>query len=103
IERAYDDAKYGDYSHRPYIDMCVPSTLDPTLAPPGKHLMSCFIQYAPYTLRKGTWEERREAFGDTVLDTLEESIPNPRNSIRNRQWRSPAPPGKTIGPNGRKH
>src|SRR5207249_2269960 len=42
IEKAYDDAKYGDYSHRPYVDMCVPSTLDPTLAPPGKHLMSCF-------------------------------------------------------------
>src|SRR5437016_10727540 len=54
IEKAYDDAKYGDFSHRPFIDMCVPSTVDPTLAPPGTHIMSWFIQYAPYTLRKGT-------------------------------------------------
>src|SRR2546427_11625060 len=65
--------------------MCVPSTLDPTLAPPGKHLMSWFIQYAPYTLRKGTWEERRAAFGETVLDTLEEYIPNLRKIILHRQ------------------
>src|SRR5436309_319875 len=100
IEKAYDDAKYGDYSHRPYVDMCVPSTLDPTLAPPGKHLMSCFIQYAPYTLRKGTWEERRDAFGDTVLDTLEEYIPNLRKIILHRQVLSPWDLEQMIGLTG---
>src|SRR5438093_1279894 len=89
IEKAYDDAKYGDFSHRPFIDMCVPSTLDPTLAPPGKHIMSCFIQYAPYTLRKGTWPERREDFAETVIDTIEEYIPNLRDIILHRQVLSP--------------
>src|SRR2546427_11699892 len=77
--------------------MCVPSTLDPTLAPPGKHLMSCFIQYAPYTLRKGTWEERREAFGATVLDTLEEYIPNLRKIILHRQELRPRDLEQMIG------
>ena len=100
IEKAYDDAKYGDFSHRPYIDMCVPSTLDPTLAPPGKHIMSCFIQYAPYTLRKGTWPERREEFGDTVLDTLEEYIPNLRKIILHRQILSPWDLEEMIGLTG---
>src|SRR5207244_452614 len=100
IEKAYDDAKYGDYSHRPYVDMCVPSTLDPTLAPPGKHIMSCFIQYAPYTLRKGTWEERREEFGETVLDTIEEYIPSIRNIILHRQFLSPWDLEQMIGLTG---
>src|SRR5438445_568357 len=100
IEKAYDDAKYGDYSHRPYVDMCVPSTLDPTLAPPGKHIMSCFIQYAPYSLRKGTWEERREEFGETVLDTIEEYIPSIRNIILHRQFLSPWDLEQMIGLTG---
>ncbi len=89
IEKAYEDAKYGDFSHRPYIDMCIPSTLDPTLAPPGKHVMSNFIQYAPYHLKKGTWPERREEFGDTVVDTIEEHIPKIRDIILHRQVISP--------------
>jgi len=89
IERAYEDAKYGDFSHRPYIDMCMPSALDPTMAPPGKHIMSMFIQYAPYHLKKGTWPERREEFGDTVIDTIEEHIPKIRDIILHRQVVSP--------------
>src|SRR2546429_8073533 len=100
IEKAYDDAKYGDFSHRPFIDMCVPSTLDPTLAPPGKHIMSCFIQYAPYTLRKGTWPERREDFAETVIDTIEEYIPNLRDIILHRQGVSPRDPAQMIGLTG---
>ena len=100
IERAYDDAKYGNYSHRPYVDMCVPSTLDPTLAPPRKHLMSCFIQYAPYTLRNGTWEERREAFGETVIDTIEEYIPDIRKIILHKQVLSPWDLEQVIGLTG---
>ena len=89
IERAYEDAKYGDFSHRPYIDMCIPSTLDPTIAPPGKHVMSNFIQYAPYHLRKGTWPERREEFGETVLDTIEEHVPKIRDIVVGQQVLSP--------------
>jgi len=89
IERAYDDAKYGDFSRRPYIDMCIPSTLDPTMAPAGKHVMSMFVQYAPYNLRKGTWPDRREEFGETVIDTIEEYIPDIRKIILYRQVITP--------------
>ena len=69
MERAYDDAKYGRFSRRPYIDMVIPSLTDPSVAPPGKHVMSCFVQYAPYHLKEGTWDDQREAFGDTVVNT----------------------------------
>ncbi|HLE54449.1 MAG TPA: NAD(P)/FAD-dependent oxidoreductase [Thermoplasmata archaeon] len=89
IEKAYEDAKYGDFSHRPYIDMCMPSFLDPTMAPPGKHIMSNFVQYAPYHLKNGTWPERREEFGDTVVDTLEEHIPKIRDIILYRMVVTP--------------
>jgi len=89
IERAYDDAKYGDFSRRPYIDMCLPSILDPTMAPAGKQIMSMFVQYAPFDLRKGTWPERREEFGDTVIDTIEEYIPEIRKIILHRQVITP--------------
>jgi len=100
IEKAYDDAKYGNYSHRPYVDMCVPSTLDPTLTPPGKHIMSCFIQYAPYTLRNGSWADRRDEFGETVLDTIEEYVPNIRKIILHRQVLSPWDLEQVIGLTG---
>jgi phytoene dehydrogenase-like protein len=89
IERAYDEAKYGDFSHRPYIDAIIPSMIDPDMAPPGKHVMSCFVQYAPYQLRSGSWEERREAFGDAVVDTLAEYIPNLKDIILHRQVLTP--------------
>ncbi|HVD94428.1 MAG TPA: NAD(P)/FAD-dependent oxidoreductase, partial [Vicinamibacterales bacterium] len=61
MERAYDQAKYGEFSRQPYIDVVIPTLTDPTLAPPGKHILSCFVQYAPYTLAHGTWDEQREA------------------------------------------
>jgi len=89
MERAYDDAKYGDYSRRPYIDMVIPSLTDPSVAPPGKHVLSCFVQYAPYKLREGTWDEKREAFGDAVVDTISEYAPNLRKIIRHRQVVTP--------------
>src|SRR2546430_2210221 len=67
MERAYDDAKYGNFSRRPYIDMVIPTLTDPSVAPPGKHILSCFVQYAPYKLRPGlNWDDLNEAFGDTV-------------------------------------
>ncbi|MGH8732945.1 MAG: phytoene desaturase family protein, partial [Burkholderiales bacterium] len=89
LERAYDDAKYGDFSRRPYLDIIIPSTLDPSMAPPGKHVMSIFVQYAPYHLKHGTWPQRREALGDTVIDTLSEYAPNFKNIILHRQVVTP--------------
>src|SRR6201997_1530340 len=68
MERAYDDAKYGHFSRRPYIDMVIPSLTDPSVAPPGKHVLSCFVQYAPYHLKEGNWDEKRDEFGKTVID-----------------------------------
>jgi phytoene dehydrogenase-like protein len=89
IERAYDDAKYGDFSRRPYMDIILPSALDPSMAPPGKHVMSIFVQYAPYHLGEGTWPEKREALGDTVIDTISEYAPNLKSIILHRQVLTP--------------
>jgi phytoene dehydrogenase-like protein len=89
MERAYDDAKYGDYSKNPYIDMVIPTLTDPSVAPPGKHVLSCFVQYAPYKLREGTWDEKREAFGDTVVDTIARYAPNLKKLILHRQVLTP--------------
>ncbi len=89
MERAYDDAKYGDYSRRPYIDMVIPTLTDPSLAPPGKHVMSCFVQYAPYKLREGNWDDKKEAFGDTVINTIAEYAPNIKDLILHRQVVTP--------------
>lgn len=97
IERAYDDAKYGDFSTRPYIDIVIPSMIDPGMAPPGKHVMSCFVQYAPYELREGTWEDRREEFGDRVMDTLAEYIPNLKKIILHRQVLTPWDMEQMVG------
>src|SRR5499426_1133939 len=85
LERAYDQAKYGEFSSRPYIDMVIPPLTDPSVAPPGKHILSCFVQYAPYKLASGTWDDQKEAFGDTVIDTLAEYAPNIRDIILHRQ------------------
>ena len=89
MERAYDDAKYGRYSRRPYIDIVIPSLTDPSVAPPGKHVMSCFVQYAPYHLKEGSWDDKREEFGDTVIDTIAEHAPNIRDIILHRQVLTP--------------
>jgi phytoene dehydrogenase-like protein len=91
LERAYDDAKYGAFSRRPYLNVVIPSLLDPSMAPPGKHVMSIFVQYAPYALAEGpeAWPSRREAFGDTVVDTLAEYCPGLKESILYRQVLTP--------------
>src|SRR5229473_4623408 len=89
MERAYDDAKYGEFSRRPYIDVVIPSLTDPSVAPPGKQVLSCFVQYAPYKLKEGSWEEKREAFADTVINTLAEYAPNIKNIIVGRQVLTP--------------
>jgi phytoene dehydrogenase-like protein len=89
LERAYDQAKYGEFSRRPYIDMVIPSLTDPSVAPPGKHVLSCFVQYAPYKLAAGTWDDQREAFGNTVIETISEYAPNLRNIIIGKQVLTP--------------
>jgi phytoene dehydrogenase-like protein len=89
LERAHDDAKYGEFSRRPYMDVILPSMIDPGMAPPGKHVMSIFVQYAPYHLNGGWTDQRREAFGDTVIDTLSEYAPNLKSAILHRQVVTP--------------
>jgi phytoene dehydrogenase-like protein len=89
MDRAYDDAKYGRYSRRPYVDIVIPTLTDPSLAPPGKHVMSCFVQYAPYHLSASTWDAEREPFGDAVVETIAEHAPNLPQLIRHRQVLTP--------------
>ena len=97
MERAYDEAKYGRYSRRPYIDMVIPSLTDPSVAPPGKHVVSCFVQYAPYHLKEGNWDDHREAFGDTVVNTLAEYAPNIKELILHRQVLTPLDIERELG------
>ena len=97
LERAYDEAKYGEVSRRPYLDVVIPSLLDPSMAPPGKHVMSIFVQYAPYHVNGGWTDERREALGDTVIDTLAQYAPNLKSAIVHRQVITPADIERIVG------
>ncbi len=99
LETAYDEAKYGTFSSRPFINVVFPSVLDPGMAPPGKHVMSCFVQYAPYDIATGpeSWPEHREAFGDAVVDTLAEYMPTLKEDILHRQVLSPWDIQEEIG------
>tara|TARA_S200000501_G_scaffold156623_1_gene147820 strand:- start:1606 stop:3186 length:1581 start_codon:yes stop_codon:yes gene_type:complete len=97
LERAYDDAKYGNFSQKPFMDIILPSVLDPEMAPPGKHVMSCFVQYAPYDLKGGWNNEKREAFGDAVVNTLAQYAPNIKDIILHRQVLSPMDLENTFG------
>ena len=97
IERAFDDAKYGWYSKRPYIDCCIQSTIDPDMSPPGKHIMSCFVQYTPYKLKGGDWDTERENLGDTVQATLTEFFPNFSDLVLHREVVTPLDIERTVG------
>ncbi len=100
IERAYDDAKYGQFAKEPYIDMIVPSMIDPDMAPPGKHVMSCFVQYAPYNLEGGWDDETRNTFGETVISTIERYAPNIRRAIIGKQVITPVDIERIAGITG---
>jgi phytoene dehydrogenase-like protein len=91
MERAYDDAKYGHWSRKPYVDVVIPTLVDPSMAPPGKHVMSCFVQYAPYQLEPGlgSWDDNREAFGDAVVNRIAEFAPDLPSKILHRQVMTP--------------
>jgi phytoene dehydrogenase-like protein len=99
MEQAYDDAKYNRFSRRPYIDMIIPTLVDPSMAPPGKHIISCFVQYAPYKLAPelGSWDDQREAFGDAVVDRIAEFAPNIRDIILFRNVQTPLDIERTTG------
>src|SRR3954468_17241742 len=99
MEQAYDDAKYGRWSRRPYIDMIIPTLVDPQMAPPGKHVISCFVQYAPYKLDPslGTWDDQRDAFGEAVISRIAEFAPNIRDIVIGRQVLTPLDIERTLG------
>jgi phytoene dehydrogenase-like protein len=97
LERAYDDAKYGWYSSRPYIDCAIQSTIDPDMAPPGKHVMSSFIQYTPYKLRESDWDTERENLGDTVQAVYESFFPGFGDLVLQREVVTPLDIERVVG------
>ena len=97
LERAFDDAKYGWYSKRPYIDCAIQSIIDPDMAPPGKHVMSCFVQYAPYHLKGSDWDTEREKFGDTVQATFESFFPGFGDLVLQREIVTPLDIERVVG------
>ncbi|HET7754446.1 MAG TPA: NAD(P)/FAD-dependent oxidoreductase [Anaeromyxobacteraceae bacterium] len=100
IERAFDDAKYGAPSSAPVLECTIPSVVDPTVAPPGRHLMSMFVQYAPYALREGSWDAVKEAFADRCFDLLEQYAPGFRASVVAREVLSPLDLERRFGLTG---
>jgi phytoene dehydrogenase-like protein len=89
LERAFDHSKYGRYSPEPYIELTMPSVLDPGLAPRDAHVLSAYVQFAPYELRGRSWDDEREAFGQAVVDTLEGHAPGLERLIVARQVITP--------------
>ncbi|HVY45504.1 MAG TPA: NAD(P)/FAD-dependent oxidoreductase [Minicystis sp.] len=97
VEQAYDDAKYGGWSRRPFMDALIPSLLDPGMAPPGKHVMSLFVEYASSELEGGWTEEKKRAFLDVVVDTLAEHAPDLRDVILHAHINTPADIERSFG------
>jgi len=98
MERAYDDWKAGTWSKDPYVDMVIPTLLDPTMAPPGKHFMSCFVQYCPYQLEGRDWTDvDRQAFGETVINQIANYSPDFRDLILHVEIRTPQDIENEIG------
>jgi phytoene dehydrogenase-like protein len=100
LERASDDAKYGRFSTRPFLEIAIPTLADPSLAPPGKHVMSIWMQYAPYDLRSAHWNDQRENLGDAVVNLIEEYTPGFKNLILHRQILTPFDLEQTYGLTG---
>jgi phytoene dehydrogenase-like protein len=100
VERAWDDAKFGRPSQSPLLELTIPTMYDPSLAPPSRHIMGIFLQYAPYTLREGNWDELREPFAERVIDLIEEYVPNIRSVIIDRQVLTPLDLERRFGLTG---
>jgi phytoene dehydrogenase-like protein len=96
-ERCYDAAKFGEIPEDLWVDCVVASNVDDTLAPAGKHIMTCFVQYVPYKLREGTWDEKRNLLGDRVVKMIARYAPNFSNSILARQILTPLDLERTYG------
>jgi phytoene dehydrogenase-like protein len=100
VERAWDDAKYGRPSERPLLELTIPTMYDPSLAPPGRHIMGVFLQYAPYTLREGSWDDLREPYGAHVLDLMAEYAPNIHSIVERVQVLAPLDLERRFGITG---
>jgi phytoene dehydrogenase-like protein len=101
IERAYDDAKFGSFSREPVVECTMPSSLDSTVAPTGKHLMSMFTQYAPYRLESGPWtDEQRNEYADRCFDVVERYAPGFKDSVIDRQILTPVDLEEKFGLTG---
>ncbi|NOY30172.1 MAG: NAD(P)/FAD-dependent oxidoreductase [Planctomycetes bacterium] len=100
LDRAYDDAKYGRPSDEPILELTMPTSVDSTIAPAGKHILSMFVQYAPYKLAEGNWDDRKEAFGDRCVEMLARYAPNVPAAIEHRQVLSPLDLERTFGLTG---
>jgi phytoene dehydrogenase-like protein len=100
VERAFDDCKEGRFSRRPFVDLVIPTVFDRDMAPPGQHVLSCFVQYAPYDPGPGGWDAHREAFGDAVIDVLGDHIVNLKSSILHRQVLTPVDVERITGITG---
>ncbi|MEX0675509.1 MAG: NAD(P)/FAD-dependent oxidoreductase [Pirellulales bacterium] len=100
LERAYDDAKYGRASNEPILELTMPTSVDRTIAPPGKHILSMFVQYAPYRLAEGDWDQERECFGDRCIEVLARYAPNVPGAILHRQVLTPLDLERTFGLSG---
>jgi phytoene dehydrogenase-like protein len=96
-ERCYDIAKFGDIPEELWVDCVVSSNADDSLAPPGKHILTCFVQYVPYHLREGNWDEKRELLGDRVVRKIAEYAPNVPRAIVARQVLTPLDLERTYG------
>lgn len=96
-ERCYDIAKFGDVPEELWVDCVISSNADDSLAPAGKHILTCFVQYVPYRLREGNWDEKRELLGDRVVKKIAEYAPNVPNSIMARQVLTPLDLERTYG------
>jgi phytoene dehydrogenase-like protein len=100
LERAFDDAKYGGISRKPYLEATIPTLSDPTLAPAGKHVLSAYVQFTPYKLREGDWDTRRDEVGEVVLRTLEHCAPGITRLVLGRQVLTPLDLERTYGLTG---
>jgi phytoene dehydrogenase-like protein len=100
LERAFDASKYGEFSPAPYLDVSIPSILDDSLAPAGKHVMSVHMQFAPYELKQSDWSHQREALADTIIQTLAAYAPDLPGKILARQIVTPADLEQTYGLTG---
>jgi phytoene dehydrogenase-like protein len=100
LEHAFDDSKYGEFSRAPYLDISIPSILDNSLAPAGKHVMSIYMQFAPYKLKSGDWSQQRDALRDTVIKTLAQYAPDLPSKILAAQTLTPKDLEDTYGLTG---